>query len=136
MEKGKAMIEELVTKQKKFMKLLGIEETPEGEEYLHNPQFKAAIDGVVTEAAEVLSAASTLTKPWKAKPVEEVRAEVLEELTDVMFMVLEVYIMANVSPDAITKMYDEKLAKNLSRLIASGKNVEEASVWLEELNAI
>jgi NTP pyrophosphatase (non-canonical NTP hydrolase) len=99
-----------------FMEALGIELPAKGEEYLGRLDFKAAIDGMVTEAAEVLDAVSTLTKPWKVKSVDEVRSHLLEESIDVLFMLLEVWVFAGLTAQDVATIYQLKLAKNYRRL--------------------
>jgi uncharacterized protein YabN with tetrapyrrole methylase and pyrophosphatase domain len=129
------LLASLVRDQTRFMELLGIPQKDEGAEYLNDPVFKAAVDGVVTESAEVLSAMSVLTKPWKQKSIEAIRADVLEESVDVLFMLLEVFILARVSPDELVKMYRTKLRKNLDRIarVSNHQNVE-VDKWMKELD--
>lgn len=128
-------LQNLMDDQKRLMGFLGIPKLTEGEEYLASPIFKSAVDGLVTEGAEVLDAISVMTKPWKQAPIEVVRENVLEESTDVLFMLLEVYLLAGLSADDIVEIYERKLTKNLGRLLAvSNGHPKEASGWRDQLH--
>lgn len=109
-------VQDFLEAQGDFMAALGIELPAPGEEYLGRLDFKAAVDGVVTEAAEVLDAISTLTKPWKLRSLDELRNHLLEESIDVFFMLLEVWIFAGLTAKDVATIYQLKLAKNYRRL--------------------
>jgi hypothetical protein len=103
------------------------------EDYLDSPFFKGAIDGLVTEAAEVLDGISVISKPWKQIPREETREHVLEEMVDVFFMFLELMIFAGIDADGIVEIYSQKLQYNLTRILNKNPKNEEASRWLASL---
>lgn len=130
-------LEGLLAMQSQFMQLVGIPFLLEHEEFLTHPVFQAAVDGVVTEAAEVLGAMSVLTKPWKQRSTEETREHVLEELTDVLFMLLECYILTGKSASDIVKLYQHKLVGNLGRLgRAQNSSDPRVADWQAEIIGI
>lgn len=121
--------------QKVFMELLEIPD-PEtiGDEYLRNSYFTNAVVSLVGESAEVLDALWTVTKPWKHKTEDEIREHVIEELTDVLFMMLEVFALAQISSEQIMTLYAGKLQKNLGRIGTSGSsNAAQAISWRLQL---
>lgn len=126
----------LLEVQKTFMKLLDIPD-PEsiGDEYIKNSYFNDAVVSLVLESAEVVDALRTVTKPWKHKTDDEVRAHVMEETTDVLFMLLEVFALASISAEEIMHFYALKLQKNLDRLASSGSdNAAQAIAWRLQLS--
>lgn len=127
-------LELLLANQQKLMSILGIPTVDiRHEDYLDSPFFKGAIDGLVTEAAEVLDGISVISKPWKQIPREETREHILEEMVDVFFMFLELMIFAGIDADGIVEIYSNKLQYNLTRVLNKNPKDEEAARWLQSI---
>ena len=124
----------LLANQQRLMGILGIPTVDiRHEDYLDSPFFKGAIDGLVTEAAEVLDGISVISKPWKQIPREETREHILEEMVDVFFMFLELMIFAGIDADGIVEIYSNKLQYNLTRVLNKNPKDEEAAHWLQSI---
>lgn len=98
-------------------------------EGLDSPDFMNAAIGLSTESAEVLDLLGTKTRPWKQMSGDVLEAEVKKELVDVMFYLLESFLILGISWDGVSKMYGDKMVINLCRAFASYRDTPR---WREE----
>lgn len=97
--------------QKLLMSVLGVRKLG-----VNSPDFLAGAIGLSTEAAEVLDILNTRTRPWAAtENGEATRIRLAEELTDVMFYLLELFSMLEIDDTQIKHLYGKKLIINISR---------------------
>lgn len=134
---GTSDLNELLERQRELMYRLGIDPTKGELVDTGRPsesEVGAAI-GIVTEAAEVLDAMDRTKRGWtkydKAK-VDHVK----EEMTDVLFFILELAILLGLSGEDLGRLYIEKYNYNMKRLmLAAALREAEAmqmKLWKEE----
>ena len=111
-------LEELFDKQRALMTILGIDSQsgkianggqPSTEE------LGAAI-GITVESAEILEQIEKANRVWKNFD-GSLFDNVKEELTDVLFFVLELAILLNLTGEQLAESYNAKYKKNLLRVL-------------------
>jgi len=83
-------------------------------------ELGAAIS-ITCESAEILEAMEKAGRKWKEKE-GSIEAEVKEELIDVVFFVLELAILLNLTGEQLANLYVEKYKKNLLRYLEATAN--------------
>lgn len=120
--------------QRRFMTILGIQENNHFhyENLLSAPEFVSASIGVISEGTEILNVLNSVSRPWKtAIPKEEIRQELMEELIDVQFYVLELYNILNMDEFDVMSQYLRKLTINMARVFKR-VTVEERREYFTE----
>ena len=106
-EHGLAALEVLLSLQRELMDAIGLD--PESDRTL-----LAALAGIIGEGAESLQEI-TKNKPWKNNREHALE----EEITDVLFFLLEAYICIGFTASDIMSFYRMKWNKNMKRLEAA-----------------
>lgn len=99
--------------QKKLMDVVGASAT--NEESVKNLLIVTALC-IIDEALEVVEFAKDSTKPWK-KP-EFNQLSIKEEIIDVYFFVLQLFVLMGMNENEIDAMYRFKNQKNFERIKA------------------
>lgn len=94
----------LVQKQTELMKAFGID-------FASLETLKSAAMGLVCEAAEVLDNLNDATRPWTTINL----AEVQKEAVDVLFYLMEIFILMGWSASDVMVAYEKKHRLNLVR---------------------
>lgn len=132
------LVSEFLDRQRKLMSVLGIRsDTVTLSELLTDLRVDDAARGLILESSEIMNELAIRSKPWKSKPLDVTRSNIIEELTDVLFYVLEMAILLGMDANSINDLYLTKLRKNVIRVIQSSKDekqLEEAKSLLEELS--
>jgi NTP pyrophosphatase (non-canonical NTP hydrolase) len=121
------MLAMLLQQHRQFMDILGIKlnEWFFPEVLIQDSEFLAAAIGLIAESTEVLNELNTETRPWKGKlDGDEIRKKLVEEVIDVLFYLLEVMNMLQMSEDEVKLQYTRKLIINLVRVRGKTADVE------------
>lgn len=104
---GVSVLDYLLERQIELMEAIGLDHKAE-------KTMMASLAGIIGEAAEALQE-MTKNKPWK-----NIRENAFEdEVTDVLFFLLEAYVCMGFTSQNIVNFYDAKWQKNMSRLEAA-----------------
>jgi NTP pyrophosphatase (non-canonical NTP hydrolase) len=123
-------LDTLFNNQKQLMNVLGMSTEPEPD-ILDSSLFKDILICAVGECMEALEPLAVKTKPWKhAENKDGVREHIKEEIVDILFFVLELFIMAGLSPEDVVRRYTAKQQKNLVRAAGRSKSAEVVAVKL------
>lgn len=76
------------------------------------------------EANEALENFQDLTKPWKRNTTVNLPA-VQEEAIDVLFFLLQWFVLLGMTSDDILKMYRQKSTVNFQRIMEKMRNIQE-----------
>ena len=107
-------LQDLFEMQSKLMELLGVDS---GIGY-NTPLFKDILICMAGETHEALAHLANSTKPWKQKEYD-IEAEVKEEVVDVLFFLLEAWLIAGWKAEELFEGYEKKYQKNIKRLEAA-----------------
>lgn len=84
---------------------------------LSSPLFKDVLIMMAGEVHEALAELTTDTKPWKQGiPPEDRRNRVTGEVVDVMFFLLEAFVLLGFNGQDVWDLYQAKLLRNVERL--------------------
>lgn len=110
-------LDRLLTKQRELMHLLGIDHLSGTLTINDKPSISemGAAIGITVEAAEILEAMDKANRVWKINQEPTVN-QVKEELIDVLFFVLELSVLLDLSGEDLIRLYQEKYNRNLERL--------------------
>ncbi len=110
----------LMDQQSRLMNLLGVGRPVLG--VLDGNLVRDTLVQLAGEAHEAIDPLMVTTKPWKQGVDQaQVLAEVSDEVTDVFFFLLEVWLQLGWTPETVVAWYQQKYERNLKRL-------QEASV--------
>lgn len=104
-----------------LMKVLGVESS--GDPNPGTPEFESlqeAAIGITCEAAEILDALTTSTKPWKHTSHDEAMRHAQHELVDALFYAVEFAILSGLDADALTELFARKQVIVCSRILKFG----------------
>jgi dimeric dUTPase (all-alpha-NTP-PPase superfamily) len=79
---------------------------------------------LVGEANEALENFQDLTKPWKRNTTVNLPA-VQEEAIDVLFFLLQWFVLLGMTSDDILKMYKDKSTVNFQRIMEKMRKIQE-----------
>lgn len=125
-------LSEIMRLQKELMSLLGINvDEKDPIKVLQSAQFTSTAIGAITEAAEVLSVLNTKARPWYdgAMNKDDAKQIILEEITDVMFYVIEMYALLGVGAEEAYHQYHRKWLINMARIIKSATIYERSKAF-------
>lgn len=120
--------------QMKLMKLLNIDSkagTMSTTGKASSEELGAAI-GISVEAGEILEIISNANRVWKKS--EPPYAHMKEELTDVVFFVLELAILLGITQEEMEVLYMSKYKKNLIRLYKATKDTHIVKDLIMEMS--
>jgi hypothetical protein len=123
-------LDELLTKQRELMRVLGVDEPTD---FITSPLYKDVLIMMGGEVQEALEPLCLSTKPWKVRPMAELREHAVEELIDVLFFWLEAANLVGLTSDQIKQRYDEKWSRNLQR--AAGRLTSHLAVAVSQEGA-
>lgn len=123
-------LESLTNRQEQMMRALGIDAT--SVDMMH-PLLRDAVVCMMIESGEVVSELSNMNKPWKNGDPKIANSRVREELIDVLFYLLEIWILIGMSPEEVDASYSAKWKKNMERIINSDRASEEQKAVAREL---
>jgi len=103
---------DLIELQSQMMRALGIEWQANS---LPLDLIREAAIGANVEAAEVLDPLNKANRPWKPRTLD--KDHVQEEIVDIMFYVLELFVLFGMSWEDVIKAYKSKIAINCARVI-------------------
>ncbi len=110
----------LMEKQSRLMNLLGVGRPVLG--VLDGNLVRDTLIQLAGEAHEAIDPLMVTTKPWKQGADQaQILAEVSDEVTDVLFFLLEVWLQLGWTAETVVAWYQQKYERNLKRL-------QEASV--------
>jgi NTP pyrophosphatase (non-canonical NTP hydrolase) len=119
-------IAELLELQADFMKVLDIDQTS----FTHGQNWTyldAAIKGMASEAGEVLQETNFVTRPWDKTPFESRVNSICFESIDILFYLLEAFVLLGLDHEDVAEKYRKKMIYNLSRILRKIPNIE--SYW-------
>jgi NTP pyrophosphatase (non-canonical NTP hydrolase) len=116
-------LEELLAAQRQLMVALGIDQGGGTLVRTGQPSITeiGAAVGMATEAAEVLDALDITGRRW-VKYDENTVNHVKEEMVDVLFFILEMAVLLNVSGDELERLYYKKHQRNMERIVLTKEN--------------
>lgn len=113
---------EMFGQQLELMKKLGVNV---GAQPPHLKRFSMevinAVLGICSESGEVADELTHGTKPWKSSRFDEVKLSLIEESVDVLFFLMEVWILMGMTPSDIQKLYSEKVDRLYIRIEKGSK---------------
>lgn len=112
-------LELMLRHQSELMELLevGAEMPP-----LQNPHSLGAVLGIIDEGTEVMQELVKIVKPWNEELSEEKKLDnAKEELIDVLFFLLEAFILFGMDSTEILEFYKAKAEINIERAITKKK---------------
>lgn len=120
------------------MEALGISWVPDTSAgILTNLLFKDTLVNAAGEVHEALEPLTNATKPWKvSEPTQQIRDHVIEETVDVLFFLVEAWLLAGLTYTDIASQYEAKYQANLKRIVAKKVNAEELDKHIQSLPAV
>jgi len=107
---------EMLESQEILMRLLGVTERDGSpSKGVHQSLILSATIGMAVEAAETLDELNRANRPWK--PTSLNMAAFLEEMTDVVFYILEDCVLLGLTERHLAMLYEHKYLKNLCRIV-------------------
>ena len=139
--KNMSDLQTLLDLQKILMyRLLGMpEDVAEKHEFYKEQMFQGCLIWLLDEVKETLEVAlgvKNISKPWKDSDIEDQREELLEEMVDILFFVLEMFNLAGLDANEIKGRYMGKYYKNIGRAAKVGADqavVKDVKVLAMEL---
>lgn len=102
-------LNDLMARQRQLMNLLGIPARLVGNP-IDSPIMKDTLIMLMSEVQEALDPLTLDSKPWKSSKYsrKDILDEVIAETTDILFLLLEVMLLLNLSADRVMELYELK----------------------------
>lgn len=107
------MLSQMFKEQSSLMDVLGVDRS---ESVPFSEAVKEAVLGVISEGGECADVLLISTKPWKQVPVTTQRRQLVEELIDVWFFIMEAFILLGLSPSDLYFGYKRKVKQLYARI--------------------
>lgn len=106
------------------MNQLGVETTPSADP-LTDPLVKDVLIMLASEVQEALNPLTIASKPWKAALPEDLKRELMSEVTDVVFFYMELMIVLGITAGDLEEMYLRKFRHILRHRLDLSEHVVE-----------